>query len=118
MIKIYNKVQKLTAAVREIQRTDFRFRTENTKSLHNSLDRLDQKCFNFRIEDVIIKDYFRNCAYGLKFYVLQEEHSDLPRARKHFRRLRMLYLAVWAIPIFFVIISLIWMTSSSDIGNG
>ncbi|CAG7719545.1 unnamed protein product, partial [Allacma fusca] len=35
MLKIYGKVQALTDAVREIQRTDFRFRTDNMKDKNN-----------------------------------------------------------------------------------
>ncbi|CAG7824272.1 unnamed protein product [Allacma fusca] len=112
MLKIYDKVKSLTDSVRGIQRTDFRFSTENTKALYKGLGKLDQECFSFRIEDVNVKDYFRNSYYGLKFYAAKEQQKDLPRAKKNYRRLRMLYMAAWVFLSVFVILLLLAMTSN------
>ncbi|CAG7829508.1 unnamed protein product [Allacma fusca] len=110
MLKIYYKVQSLSAATRDVQRADYRILTENTKALYESLDRVDQECFYFRNADVNLKNYFHNCVYGLKFYLMKEEQKDLPEARKHFKRMRMLYRAVWGFVYVFVIIWLLAMT--------
>ncbi|XP_071618622.1 fatty acyl-CoA reductase 1 isoform X4 [Heliangelus exortis] len=62
--------------------------TENVTMLMNQLNPQDKKTFNFDVRQLHWAEYMENYCMGTKKYVLNEEMSGLPAARKHLNKLR------------------------------
>lgn len=56
--------------------------------LMNQLTPEDKKTFNFDVRQLHWAEYMENYCLGTKKYVLNEEMSGLPAARKHLNKLR------------------------------
>ncbi|KAM9278658.1 fatty acyl-CoA reductase 1 isoform 2-T3 [Morus bassanus] len=62
--------------------------TENMTMLMNQLNPQDKKMFNFDVRQLHWAEYMENYCIGTKKYVLNEEMSGIPAARKHLNKLR------------------------------
>ncbi|KAA0724491.1 Fatty acyl-CoA reductase 1 [Triplophysa tibetana] len=62
--------------------------TDNVTMLMNQMSTEDKKVFNFDIRQLNWAEYMENYCMGTKKYVLNEELSGLPAARKHLNKLR------------------------------
>uniref|UniRef100_A0A9J7YVC5 Fatty acyl-CoA reductase n=1 Tax=Cyprinus carpio carpio TaxID=630221 RepID=A0A9J7YVC5_CYPCA len=62
--------------------------TDNVTMLMNQMGSEDKKAFNFDVRQLHWAEYMENYCMGTKKYVLNEELSGLPAARKHLNKLR------------------------------
>lgn len=70
---------------------NWHFKNHNFIALGREIRHEDIKDFNYRdfIEfDIML--YFRNCILGARRYLLHEKDEDLPRARTHYKRMKLL----------------------------
>ncbi|XP_076852257.1 fatty acyl-CoA reductase 1-like [Brachyhypopomus gauderio] len=62
--------------------------TDNVTMLMNQMAAEDRRVFNFDVRQLHWAEYMENYCMGTKKYVLNEELSGLPAARKHLTKLR------------------------------
>jgi len=86
MLKIYQKLTKATNSLQFFTTHQWKFSTDNMGELFNKLSLEDQKLFNFNIKEVNWPNYIGKYCLGMRKYVLKEDISTLPAARKHIRK--------------------------------
>jgi len=60
--------------------------TENVTSLLSSLSPADNKNFNFDLRSIPWDDYIFGYGVGIRQYIMKEEPSTVPAARKRIRK--------------------------------
>jgi fatty acyl-CoA reductase len=87
MLKIYRKLAKASTSLEFFTTRDWKFSTTNTMNLHSSLSREDRALFSLDIREVNWPKYVGNYFSGIREYVLGEDLSTMPEARKHSRKM-------------------------------
>lgn len=72
----------------------WRFTNDNTRMVWSELSEKDKIEFPFDVAALDWEDYFKNQVSGIRKYVLKEDPSSLPQARKKYYRLKMLHRAL------------------------
>lgn len=62
---------------------EFDYTTKNIKTLHESLDEKDKKLFKFDIKSIDWLVFLKNYVLGVRTYLIKEDDSTIPAARKH-----------------------------------
>jgi len=86
MLKIYGKLTKALNSLRFFTTHEWRFVTENMQVLHGMMALEDQKTFNFNVKDINWQSYIGQYCLGIRKYVMKDDLSTLPAARKHVRK--------------------------------
>lgn len=58
----------------------------NTDHLYRSLNDHDKSVFNFNVEEINWRDYTHKQQLGIRKYLLREDDSSIPEARKRMTR--------------------------------
>ncbi|NXI65638.1 FACR1 reductase, partial [Anseranas semipalmata] len=97
MMKTISRLHKSMVLLEYFTRNSWIWNTENMTMLMNQLTPEDKKAmkafifmqtFNFDVRQLHWAEYMENYCIGTKKYVLNEEMSGLPAARKHLNKLR------------------------------
>ncbi|GFG37476.1 hypothetical protein Cfor_06216 [Coptotermes formosanus] len=64
---------------------EWRFHDTNTRSLLHKLTPDDSDIFNFDVKQINWTEYLENCVKGVRQYVLKDDLSTLPKARKRYK---------------------------------
>ncbi|NXE88224.1 FACR1 reductase, partial [Menura novaehollandiae] len=92
MMKIITRLHKSMVLLEYFTNNSWIWSTENMTMLMNQLNPEDKKAssctFNFDVRQLHWAEYMENYCMGTKKYVLNEEMSGLPAARKHLNKLR------------------------------
>lgn len=86
MLKVYKKITKALASLQYFTINEWRFNTDNMVALYDLLSPEDQRMFSFNVREVNWPTYIGKYCLGLRKYVMKEDHSTLPAARKHVRK--------------------------------
>jgi len=86
MLKIYRKITKATNSLQFFTTREWKFSTSNVMELYSKLSLQDQRLFNFNIKEVDWPDYIGKYFLGMRKYVLKEDITTLPAARKRIRK--------------------------------
>ncbi|KXJ70568.1 hypothetical protein RP20_CCG023141 [Aedes albopictus] len=89
--KLQRKIYNANVALEYFIHNNWDFRNDNFIHLASEIKPEDNKDFYYR--DFIEFDitlYFRNCILGARRYLLHEKDENLPRALKHYRRMKIL----------------------------
>lgn len=81
---MYRKVAKFTKVLTFFTTREWEFTNHNTRKLWDELSERDKEEFPFDIKRVDWAEYHKNEVYGIRKYVLKEELSTLPAARKKY----------------------------------
>ncbi|XP_037993765.1 fatty acyl-CoA reductase 1 isoform X2 [Motacilla alba alba] len=88
MMKTITRLHKSMMFLEYFTSNSWTWNTENMTMLMNQLTPEDKKTFNFDVRQLHWAEYMENYCLGTKKYVLNEEMSGLPAARKHLNKLR------------------------------
>ncbi|XP_068004039.1 fatty acyl-CoA reductase 1 isoform X3 [Melanerpes formicivorus] len=88
MMKTITRLHKAMMLLEYFTSNSWIWNTENMTMLMNQLNPEDKKHFNFDVRQLHWAEYMENYCMGTKIYVLNEEMSGLPAARKHLNKLR------------------------------
>ncbi|KAI4894800.1 hypothetical protein NFI96_017097 [Prochilodus magdalenae] len=88
MMKTITRLHKAMMVLEYFTSHSWVWNTDNVTMLLNQLGAEDRKVFNFDVRQLHWAEYMENYCMGTKKYVLNEELSGLPAARKHLNKLR------------------------------
>uniref|UniRef100_A0A8C5N2L9 Fatty acyl-CoA reductase n=1 Tax=Leptobrachium leishanense TaxID=445787 RepID=A0A8C5N2L9_9ANUR len=88
MMKTITRLHKAMMLLEYFTSNSWVWNNENTNMLMGQLSVEDKKVFNFDVRQLHWAEYMENYCMGTKKYVLNEEMSGLPAARKHLNKLR------------------------------
>lgn len=93
-VKIHERLRKAVASLDFFTSNEWQFTNDNLYILLNKLTPEDRKEFNFDPKLIDWTKYMEAYCLGTKQYVLKEELSELPRARKTLQRLQRINLFI------------------------
>ncbi|KAG8438392.1 hypothetical protein GDO86_008901 [Hymenochirus boettgeri] len=88
MMKTITRLHRAMMLLEYFTSNSWVWNNENTNMLMSQLSPEDKKVFNFDVRQLHWAEYMENYCMGTKKYVLNEEMSGLPAARKHLNKLR------------------------------
>ncbi|XP_025122469.1 fatty acyl-CoA reductase 1 isoform X3 [Bubalus bubalis] len=88
MMKTITRLHKAMVFLEYFTSNSWVWSTDNVNMLMNQLNPEDKKTFNIDVRQLHWAEYIENYCMGTKKYVLNEEMSGLPAARKHLNKLR------------------------------
>ncbi|XP_034974522.1 fatty acyl-CoA reductase 1 isoform X1 [Zootoca vivipara] len=88
MMKTITRLHKAMMLLEYFTSNSWEWNTDNVNMLMSQLSPEDKKTFNFDVRQLHWAEYMENYCMGTKKYVLNEEMSGLPAARKHLNKLR------------------------------
>ncbi|XP_077066709.1 LOW QUALITY PROTEIN: fatty acyl-CoA reductase 1 [Siphateles boraxobius] len=88
MMKTITRLHKAMMVLEYFTSHSWVWNTDNVTMLMNQMGAEDKKVFNFDVRQLHWAEYMENYCMGTKKYVLNEELSGLPAARKHLNKLR------------------------------
>ncbi|KAF7225061.1 fatty acyl-CoA reductase 1 isoform X1 [Nothobranchius furzeri] len=88
MMKTINRLHKAMMVLEYFTSHSWVWNTNNMAVLQANMSPEDKKVFNFDVRQLHWAEYMENYCMGTKKYVLNEELSGLPAARKHLNKLR------------------------------
>ncbi|XP_022053038.1 fatty acyl-CoA reductase 1 isoform X1 [Acanthochromis polyacanthus] len=88
MMKTISRLHKAMMVLEYFTSHSWVWNTDNMAMLLAQMSPEDKKVFNFDVRQLHWAEYMENYCMGTKKYVLNEELSGLPAARKHLNKLR------------------------------
>ncbi|XP_069759271.1 fatty acyl-CoA reductase 1 isoform X4 [Narcine bancroftii] len=88
MMKVINRLHRSMMLVEYFTSHSWVWNTDNINMLMSQMSQDDKKVFNCDVRQLHWAEYMENYCMGTKKYVLNEELSGLPAARKHLIKLR------------------------------
>ncbi|XP_063052872.1 fatty acyl-CoA reductase 1 isoform X2 [Engraulis encrasicolus] len=88
MMKTIKRLHKAMMVLEYFTSHSWVWNTDNVTMLMNQMSPEDRRAFNFDVRQLHWAEYMENYCMGTKKYVLNEELSGLPAARKHLIKLR------------------------------
>ncbi|XP_041852895.1 fatty acyl-CoA reductase 1 isoform X2 [Melanotaenia boesemani] len=88
MMKTITRLHKAMMVLEYFTSNSWMWNTDNMAMLLAQMSPEDKKVFNFDVRQLHWAEYMENYCMGTKKYVLNEELSGLPAARKHLNKLR------------------------------
>ncbi|CAG4986109.1 unnamed protein product [Colias eurytheme] len=87
MLKFYHKVRKLANILFYFSTQDWRFTDNNVQNMWHSLTSPDRTVFPFNMADMSWEYMAETFLLGLRVYLVKDDLSTLPEARKKWNRL-------------------------------
>ncbi|KAB0370832.1 hypothetical protein FD755_017241 [Muntiacus reevesi] len=87
MMKTITRLHRAMVLLEYFTSNSWVWNTDNVNMLMNQLNPEDKKTFNIDVRQLHWAEYIENYCMGTKKYVLNEEMSGLPAARKHLNNL-------------------------------
>ncbi|KAG7214848.1 hypothetical protein INR49_005116 [Caranx melampygus] len=88
MMKTITRLHKAMMVLEYFTSHSWVWNTDNMAMLMAQMSPEDKKVFNFDVRQLHWAEYMESYCMGTKKYVLNEELSGLPAARKHLNKLR------------------------------
>nr|XP_049707262.1 fatty acyl-CoA reductase wat isoform X1 [Helicoverpa armigera]XP_049707263.1 fatty acyl-CoA reductase wat isoform X2 [Helicoverpa armigera]XP_049707264.1 fatty acyl-CoA reductase wat isoform X3 [Helicoverpa armigera]XP_049707265.1 fatty acyl-CoA reductase wat isoform X4 [Helicoverpa armigera] len=103
MIKLYNKVMKLANILFYFSTQDWQFSDYNVRNMWKSLSDEDRVVFPFSIGEMSWEYMCETFLVGLRVYLIKDDLSSLPEARKKWNKLYYLHQILKAVTLGLVI---------------
>lgn len=101
MMRLYQRIHKAVNTLKFFTMHEWKFDMTNTLSLMEKMSPEDLKMFNFDIRSLVWHEYMSNYVLGIRKYLMKEEESTLPDARKKLRSLylktQIIHMAAWIV---------------------
>ncbi|KAJ8706265.1 hypothetical protein PYW08_010891 [Mythimna loreyi] len=99
MLKLYHKVMKLANILFYFSTQDWQFSDKNVQSMWGSLSPADRVVFPFSIGEMSWEYMCETFLVGLRVYLIKDDLSTLPEARKKWTKLYYLHQLLKAVTI-------------------
>lgn len=86
MVKVQQKIQRAINALSYFLHNEWTFASDNLTKMQSMLSDSDRKLFSVDTTKIEWSPYLESYVRGVKRYILKEDDSDLPKARKHLGR--------------------------------
>ncbi|KFM65961.1 putative fatty acyl-CoA reductase, partial [Stegodyphus mimosarum] len=86
MMRVYQKVHKATQCLEYFTTREWEFQCDNILMLNDKIPSEDQEVFFFDIRKLNWSYFWENHVLGCRKYILKEDPSTIPAARKSLRR--------------------------------
>ncbi|XP_046383568.1 fatty acyl-CoA reductase wat-like [Ischnura elegans] len=86
LLKIYQKINKFSKVISYFSTQCWKFDNANVVDLWNRLDPMDKSLFQFDMNEMDWDSYFQKHILGLRIYLVKDDLSTLPEAKKRWRR--------------------------------
>ena len=93
-VKLCNKMIKAVSALEYFMLRDWTFHTTKTQNLWKTLTPTDQGIYHFDVADLDWGDYIESYQKGCKQFIMKEDLSTIPYAKKVVNRLHILHRLV------------------------
>ncbi|CAG0880196.1 unnamed protein product [Darwinula stevensoni] len=103
MLRIQRKMTRAMDALEYFTTREWLFKSENVPMLLQQLNPVDRDRFNFDIRGLNWYLYLQSYILGTRQFVLKEDLSSLPRARRHLRKLYWLRILVHTVLVMVVL---------------
>nr|AID66650.1 fatty acyl reductase [Agrotis segetum] len=103
MLKLYSKVMKLANILFYFSTQDWKFSDNNVRNMWNSLSPDDRVVFPFSIGEMSWERMCETFLVGLRVYLVKDDLSTLPEARKKWTKLYYLHQLLKALTIVVVL---------------
>ncbi|XP_075227902.1 fatty acyl-CoA reductase wat-like [Lycorma delicatula] len=100
LLKLSEKVDKFLQSISYFCIRQWDLSNKNTQDLWKSLDLKDKEIFPFNVEDINWEEYLCDYMRGIRQYMLKDDLSTIPAAKK---RPKWLYLTQYMLLIIFII---------------
>ncbi|XP_048487844.1 fatty acyl-CoA reductase wat isoform X1 [Plutella xylostella] len=94
MLKFYHKVMKLANILFYFSTQDWRFSDQSVRNMWDTLSEQDKAVFPFSIADMNWEYLAETFLVGLRVYLVKDDLSTLPEARKKWNRLYYMHLTL------------------------
>ncbi|VVD02444.1 unnamed protein product [Leptidea sinapis] len=94
LIRVAQKTKAMSSLLAYFTMREWFFYTENVKRLMNRLTPEDRAIYNLDPTTIDWENLMENFLLGTRRYILKEKDENLPKARKHMRRLRYVHKTV------------------------
>ncbi|KAJ0182878.1 hypothetical protein K1T71_000854 [Dendrolimus kikuchii] len=102
MLQLYGKVMKVAHILFYFSMQDWKFDDHNVQSMWKGLDPKDRVVFPFSIGEMSWEYMLETFLVGLRVYLLKDDLSTLPEARRKWNRLFVLHQILRAVTILIV----------------
>ncbi|XP_011499623.1 PREDICTED: putative fatty acyl-CoA reductase CG5065 [Ceratosolen solmsi marchali] len=116
MIKMYKKIHKFSMATAYFTLRSWTFQCNNINRLWVKLSSEDKNIFFFSMDNFDWNSYLQKSILGLRLYILKNDPSNVPAARKRMARILLLHkLCVYSFVLFsaWILYSIISFTLSN-----
>ena len=86
MVQVVNKLHKAVGALEWFTTRQWHFKCDNVLKLHEQLTGSDRKTFAFDVRELEWPSYWDDYVLGMRRFILKEDNSTLPAARKSLQR--------------------------------
>ncbi|CAG9766285.1 unnamed protein product [Ceutorhynchus assimilis] len=94
VVKLHLKITRACNALFYFMCNEFEIKSSNVMILWNKLNKSDQELFNFDVERINGKDYFKSLSKGLKAYFGKENSSDIKQQREKLHTVKSTYYGI------------------------
>lgn len=85
-VRLYDRVHKIFKGYEYFTTHQWRFISENFIQLHDQLSEKDKQTFYFDVRQIDWTSYMEDNVLGTRRFILNDDHSTLPAARKNLKR--------------------------------
>lgn len=78
----YQKIHKLADVISYFSTREWVIPNHNVQKLWNSLSEKDQQTFDFNLDDIDWKEYFRHHVKGIRQYIIKDNMDTLAYAKQ------------------------------------
>jgi len=106
LVRLQQKLWKSVECLEYFTSHEWKFHCDNVTALNDKLSQEDRETYNFDVKQIHWPTYLENYCFGVKRYALNEDLSNMPKARRQVERLqkrnKMVSLLLWAALIRFL----------------
>lgn len=85
MVRIQRRILGGLEELQYFTTREWKIYNDNMHKAHNDLSPMDKQLFPILISDINMEEYFKNVILGTRQYIMKEDLSTLPKARRHQR---------------------------------
>lgn len=85
-MKSYEKIHKMTKVLSYFAVREWIVSIDNVQKLWNTLSEKDRKTFDFDLNELNWRQYFRNHLSGIRLYIIKDSLDTIPYAIRKRRR--------------------------------
>lgn len=108
-VRLYDKVHKIFKGYEYFTTHQWRFISENFIHLNDQLSEEDKKVFYFDVRQINWDSYMESNVLGTRQFILNDDPSTLPTARKNLRRMYMIKTGLRILIFLLVGLILTWL---------
>uniref|UniRef100_A0A0P6D5V9 Fatty acyl-CoA reductase n=1 Tax=Daphnia magna TaxID=35525 RepID=A0A0P6D5V9_9CRUS len=110
MVKLYERVFKATSSLGFFNSHQWQFVSENSLKIRSQMSTSDQHAFDFDVRHLNWRTYFETYVQGIRQFILKDDPSTLPQARKLLVRMYLLKLFIRSLVSLCFVLSVISKT--------